>query len=206
MRACPRPRRADRKASAASATLQGRLRRRAATLRGVTAALTPTGQAGHGRPVVRPFDTGWTAEVTRLATDGTPNACGCLYGAAWRTARAAGYERIITYTQHGESGASLRSAGWHLAPPCCARAPADHRHHRPARARRTRRLTARARERRGRREPPRRVGCGGCCRTGCCSSTPAAPAADIRAWSRLSHAWSIPEWRPRSWSPPMGGR
>ncbi|MFZ4240731.1 XF1762 family protein [Streptomyces murinus] len=67
-----------------------------------------------GRPVARPFDTGWQVEVTRVATDGTPNACSALYGAAWRTAKAAGYLRALTYTQDGESGASLRAAGWRL--------------------------------------------------------------------------------------------
>ncbi|MFD5817790.1 XF1762 family protein [Streptomyces sp. NPDC127038] len=65
-----------------------------------------------GRPVGRNFDNGLTIEVTRLATDGTPNACSALYAAAWRTARSAGYRRAITYTQDGETGASLRGAGW----------------------------------------------------------------------------------------------
>ncbi|MFD0001769.1 XF1762 family protein [Streptomyces sp. NPDC127178] len=65
-----------------------------------------------GRPVNRNFDNGLTVEVTRVATDGTPNACSALYAAAWRTARSAGYRRAITYTQDGESGASLRAAGW----------------------------------------------------------------------------------------------
>jgi hypothetical protein len=73
------------------------------------------GVATVGRPVARAFDNGLTVEVTRLATDGTPNACSALYGAAWRTASAAGYQRIITYTQQGESGASLRAVGWRLA-------------------------------------------------------------------------------------------
>jgi hypothetical protein len=65
-----------------------------------------------GRPVNRHFDNGLTIEVTRVATDGTTNACSALYAAAWRTARSAGYRRAITYTQDGESGASLRAAGW----------------------------------------------------------------------------------------------
>ncbi|MCL7426901.1 XF1762 family protein [Streptomyces sp. YS415] len=65
-----------------------------------------------GRPVNRHFDNGLTIEVTRVATDGTANACSALYAAAWRTARSAGYRRAITYTQDGESGASLRAAGW----------------------------------------------------------------------------------------------
>lgn len=65
-----------------------------------------------GRPVNRHLDNGLTIEVTRVATDGTPNACSALYSAAWRTARSAGYCRAVTYTQDGESGASLRAAGW----------------------------------------------------------------------------------------------
>ncbi|MFE0514833.1 XF1762 family protein [Streptomyces sp. NPDC058964] len=65
-----------------------------------------------GRPVSRHLDNGLTVEVTRVATDGTANACSALYAAAWRTARSAGYRRAITYTQDGESGASLRAAGW----------------------------------------------------------------------------------------------
>jgi hypothetical protein len=57
---------------------------------------------------------GYTAEVTRLATDGTRNACSALYGAAWRAARAIGYRRMISYTLPEEGGASLRGAGWRL--------------------------------------------------------------------------------------------
>ena len=65
-----------------------------------------------GRPVARPFDDGLTLEVNRTATDGTANANSMLYGAAARAAFALGYHRLITYTQEGESGASLRGAGW----------------------------------------------------------------------------------------------
>jgi hypothetical protein len=66
-----------------------------------------------GRPVARHFDDGLCVEVTRVAVlDGASNACSALYAAAWRTARAAGYRRALTYTQAGESGASLRGAGW----------------------------------------------------------------------------------------------
>ena len=65
-----------------------------------------------GRPVARHSDNGWTAEVTRLATDGTANACSILYAAAWRAARALGYTKLITYTLPEEAGASLRGAGW----------------------------------------------------------------------------------------------
>lgn len=70
------------------------------------------GVAVVGRPVARYFDDGMTLEVNRTATDGTKNANSMLYGAAWRAAQALGYRRLITYTQAGESGSSLRAAGW----------------------------------------------------------------------------------------------
>lgn len=67
-----------------------------------------------GRPVARMFDNGQTLEVTRTATDGTPNVNSMLYGAVRRACWALGYTRLITYTQSGESGASLRAAGWRV--------------------------------------------------------------------------------------------
>lgn len=67
-----------------------------------------------GRPVARGNQDGFTAEVTRMATDGTRNACSLLYGAAWRACKALGYQRLITYTLPEEGGASLRGAGWRL--------------------------------------------------------------------------------------------
>lgn len=67
-----------------------------------------------GRPVSRIRDDGLTAEVTRLATDGTKNVCSFLYGAAARAAFALGYLRIGTYTLPEEGGASLRASGWRL--------------------------------------------------------------------------------------------
>lgn len=65
-----------------------------------------------GNPVARLMDNGFTAEVTRLCTTGEKNACSMLYGAAWRAARALGYQKLITYTLAEEGGASLRAAGW----------------------------------------------------------------------------------------------
>lgn len=65
-----------------------------------------------GRPVARRLQDSWTAEVTRVATDGAPNACSMLYGAAWRAVKALGYKRLVTYTLPHEGGASLRAAGW----------------------------------------------------------------------------------------------
>lgn len=65
-----------------------------------------------GRPVSRYLDDGLTLEVNRCCTDGTHNACSLLYGAAWRAAKALGYQRIFTYTRQTEPGVSLRAAGW----------------------------------------------------------------------------------------------
>lgn len=99
---------------------------------GVATGDVLVGVAMVGRPVARHLDDGLTLEVNRTATDGTPNANSMLYGAAWRAAKALGYGRLITYThvacsehkgsfvakcvqcQHGESGASLRGAGWRV--------------------------------------------------------------------------------------------
>ena len=67
-----------------------------------------------GRPVARMFDDGMTIEVTRVASDGTPNACSMLYGACKRASFALGYRRVITYTQADEAGSSLRGAGWRI--------------------------------------------------------------------------------------------
>ncbi|HYG67168.1 MAG TPA: XF1762 family protein [Anaeromyxobacteraceae bacterium] len=72
------------------------------------------GVAVVGRPVARGFDDGFTAEVTRVATDGSKNACSMLYGAAWRAAKAMGYRKCITYTLSSEPGTSLRAAGWRI--------------------------------------------------------------------------------------------
>jgi len=70
------------------------------------------GVAMVGRPVSRHQDNGWTLEVNRVATDGTPNACSMLYGAARRAAWALGYRELITYILETEPGTSLRAAGW----------------------------------------------------------------------------------------------
>lgn len=67
-----------------------------------------------GRPVARLLQDGLTAEVSRVATDSTENACSALYAAAWRATKAMGYRRLVTYTQDSESGASLRGAGWRV--------------------------------------------------------------------------------------------
>ena len=65
-----------------------------------------------GRPVARSLDNGLRLEVNRVATDGCPNACSALYGAARRACFALGYKSLITYVLHTEPGTSLKAAGW----------------------------------------------------------------------------------------------
>jgi len=76
------------------------------------------GVATVGRPVARALDNGWTAEVTRLCTDGTKNACSMLYAAAWRAVRSLGYKKLITYILDTEPGTSLTAAGWRCVGKC----------------------------------------------------------------------------------------
>jgi len=65
-----------------------------------------------GRPVARWTDHRKVIEVTRLATDGTKNACSILYAAAARIARDFGYERIQTFILEEELGTALDASGW----------------------------------------------------------------------------------------------
>lgn len=85
------------------------------------------GVACVGRPVSPVLQAdGLTLEVNRTTTDGTRNVNSMLYGAAWRAAKALGYRRLITYTQEGETGASLRGAGWRVVYELPARAGWSH--------------------------------------------------------------------------------
>lgn len=82
---------------------------------GVAEGSTLVGVAIVGRPVSRVIQAeGNTLEVTRTATDGTRNANSMLYGACCKVTFGLGYDRLITYTQHSESGASLRAAGFRV--------------------------------------------------------------------------------------------
>lgn len=87
------------------------------------------GVAIAGRPVARQLQDGFTLEVTRCCTDGTPNAPSMLYRACWRAARALGWQRLITYTLPSEGGASLRGAGFRVVGQ--TRAESWHRESRP---------------------------------------------------------------------------
>lgn len=79
---------------------------------GATLGGRPVGAIIVGRPVARKSDQVFTAEVTRLVTDGTPNACSFLYSAAARAAKAIGFRRIQTFILDTEPGTSLIAAGW----------------------------------------------------------------------------------------------
>ena len=65
-----------------------------------------------GRPTARRSDDGLTLEIYRNCTDGTPNACSKLYGAACKIAKDMGYKRVITYTLASENGASLKASNF----------------------------------------------------------------------------------------------
>lgn len=64
-----------------------------------------------GRPKARALDDGMTAEITRVCTDGTMNACSTIYGALVRACRALGYAKVYTYTLDSELGSSLKASG-----------------------------------------------------------------------------------------------
>lgn len=50
--------------------------------------------------------------ISRVATNGTENACSACYGALCRAAKALGYLEVWTYTLPEEPGTSLRAAGF----------------------------------------------------------------------------------------------
>lgn len=68
-----------------------------------------------GRPVARALDKGDTLEVTRVCTQGHPDACSKLYAACQQRARLRGYRRLITYTLQSERASSVRGANFVLA-------------------------------------------------------------------------------------------
>ena len=70
------------------------------------------GAAICGRPVARLVSKRLVLEITRLVTDGTPNACSMLYAACARIARSMGYQRIQTFILENEPGTSLIASGW----------------------------------------------------------------------------------------------
>lgn len=75
------------------------------------------GVAVVGRPVARMTDQKRVAEITRLATDGTRNACSFLYARAAEIAKLMGFKEIQTFILSSEPGTSLRAAGWECSGP-----------------------------------------------------------------------------------------
>lgn len=67
-----------------------------------------------GRPVAPGLQAGEgiTWEVTRLCTNGFPNAASMLLGRSWRAARAMGVTRLVSYTRSDEEGTAYKAAGW----------------------------------------------------------------------------------------------
>lgn len=76
---------------------------------GVEGPLVGIGVCGNGPRA-------WEGEpvmvITRVATNGTPNACSKLYGALCRAGVSLGYVEAWTYTLPEEPGTSLRAAGF----------------------------------------------------------------------------------------------
>jgi len=64
-----------------------------------------------GRPVARALDNGLNVEINRCCIlEGYKNANSFLYARAKKICQLMGYQKIITYTLHGEeSGSSLRA-------------------------------------------------------------------------------------------------
>ena len=81
---------------------------------GAVAEGSLVGVAIIGRPVARMVDPITTLEVTRVCTNGHPNACSALYGAAARVGKALGYHKIQTYVLAEEPGTSLKASGWEI--------------------------------------------------------------------------------------------
>jgi hypothetical protein len=65
-----------------------------------------------GRPVARMTDQKNIAEVTRLVTDGTKNACSFLYAQAARAAKELAFKSIQTFILETETGITLKASGW----------------------------------------------------------------------------------------------
>lgn len=74
------------------------------------------GVAIAGRPVSKELQRRGYCEVIRVCViEGVEGGCSMLYRRVRRIAQLMGYERFISYTLPGESGASLRAAGFHEA-------------------------------------------------------------------------------------------
>ncbi|PZG48836.1 hypothetical protein C1I98_12345 [Spongiactinospora gelatinilytica] len=80
---------------------------------------TLTGVVFAGSPISWRHDDGHTAEITCLATDGTPDADTALLNAVWQAARGRGYRRLIADTRlirPGGAASALHAAGFRHLP------------------------------------------------------------------------------------------
>ncbi len=75
----------------------------------VNGAVVGVGLVGNGPQV---WEGSSKMVITRVATDGTPNACSKIYGALCRAGRELGYTEAWTYTLPEEPGTSLRASGF----------------------------------------------------------------------------------------------
>ena len=55
-------------------------------------------------------------EIRRVCTDGENNVCSILYGKACQASFAMGFQKVITYTQPHEGGASLLGSNFYIDP------------------------------------------------------------------------------------------
>lgn len=92
------------------------------------------GVAIFGTPSCTNLMDGLTGEILRVATDGTRNSCSILYGACRKAAFALGYTRVVTYTLHSESQASLKAVGFKLVDDNAGGSPWTNRKGRKAQA------------------------------------------------------------------------
>lgn len=67
-----------------------------------------------GNPVSRKLCDGRTLEINRSCVLNVKNANSKLYAAIIQAAKALGWDRVITYSLHEESGASLKAVGFKL--------------------------------------------------------------------------------------------
>ena len=65
-----------------------------------------------GRPTARGLQDGFTAEITRVASDRTKNASSMAIAALTRAAFALGFTRVVSYIRSDEKGTSYLACGF----------------------------------------------------------------------------------------------
>lgn len=67
-----------------------------------------------GQPLAYQLCNGFTIEINRVASDGTPHAASMAVAALSRALLAIGYRRLLSYTLLGEAGTTYKAAGWRV--------------------------------------------------------------------------------------------